>query len=143
MGDKFEESKILWVSRYFSAINYSYYRNIFYICEKKFDMENISSIIIIVLGIIFLLVSFAALKAWLDAVDEPTTFTTTIRIKFSENDETEPRQLSARTEPDNSKHIIVGQTDSQPYCYTRNNTIDTGSIDDDSSWDFSSKNFSR
>jgi len=143
MGDKFEESKILWVSRYFSAINCSYYRNIFYICEKKFDMENISSIIIIVLGIIFLFFYFAALKAWLDAVDEPTTFTTTIRIKFSENDETEPRQLSARTEPDNSKHIIVGQTDTQPYYYTRNNTIDTGSIDDDSSWDFSSKNFSR
>lgn len=143
MGDKFEESKILWVSRYFSAINCSYYRNIFYICEKKFDMENISSIIIIVLGIIFLLVSFAAFKAGLDDVDRPTTFTTTIRIKFSENDETEPRQLSARTEPDNSKHIIVGQTDTQPYYYTRNNTIDTGSIDDDSSWDFSSKNFSR
>lgn len=143
MGDKFEESKILWVSRYFSAINCSYYRNIFYICEKKFDMENISSIIIIVLGIIFLLVSFAAFKAGLDDVDRPTTFTTTIRIKFSENDETEPRQLSTRTEPDNSKHIIVGQTDTQPYYYNRNNTIDTGSIDDDSSWDFSSKNFSR
>lgn len=127
----------------FAAIICFYYRNIYYICEKKFDMGNISSIIIIVLGIIFLLVSFAALKAWLDAVDEPTTFTTTIRIKFSENDETEPRQLSARTEPDNSKHIIVGQTDTQPYYYTRNNTIDTGSIDDDSSWDFSSKNFSR
>lgn len=106
-------------------------------------MGNISSIIIIVLGIIFLLFYFAALKAWLDAVDEPTTFTTTIKIKFSENDEAEPRQASARTEPDNSKHIIVGQTDTQPYYYTRNNTIDTGSIEDDSSWDFSSKNFSR
>ncbi len=106
-------------------------------------MENISSIIIIVLGIIFLLVSFAAFKAGLDDVDRPTTFTTTIRIKFSENDETEPRQLSARAEPDDSKHIIVGQTDTQPYYYTRDNTIDNGSIDDDSSWDFSSKNFSR
>ena len=127
----------------FAAIICFYYRNICYICEKKFDMENISSIIIIVLGIIFLLVSFAAFKAGLDDVDRPTTFTTTIRIKFSENDETEPRQLSARAEPDDSKHIIVGQTDTQPYYYTRDNTIDNDSIDDDSSWDFSSKNFSR
>lgn len=104
---------------------------------------NILQVIICIAAGIGVLLLFLAFKCMLDDVDRPTTFTTTIRIKFSENNESEPRQASARTEPDNSKHIIVGQTDTQPYYYTRNNTIDTGSIEDDSSWDFSSKNFSR